>query len=206
MRGITSREEAKQPMCQDAARPTEKIDAPLKNGGLLFSMTDEEQDIAAFQEYLHTLTPEALWDVQGHLDAERYPRRSEAAMREIAHRRLFYVTPYTILETRLRRLYGCLMLFSALAAALRGVASIPIHLLPGETLPFFYDLAAGGPKASQMVLPLTRFLASLFFVFSMAGIILAGFQLARRRLRAEVFATGIAALLLGALFLSIAYR
>ena len=193
-------------MCQDDAQPTEKVDAPLKNGVSLFSMTDEEQDIAAFQEYLHTLTPEALWDVHRHLDAERYPLRSEAAGREIARRRLFYVTPYTILETRLRRLYGCLMLFSALAAALRGVASIPIHLLPGETLPFFYDLAAGGPKASQMVLPLTRSLASLFLVLSVPGTLLALVQLVRCQLRAEVFATGIGALVLGALLLLIAYK
>ena len=192
-------------MCQDAAQPTEKVDAPPRTSGILFSMTDEEQDIAAFQEYLHTLTPEALWDVQGHLDAERYPRRSEAARREIARRRLFYVTPYTPLETQLRRLYGCLMLFSALAAALRGVASIPIHLLPGETLPFFYDLAAGGPKASQMVLPLTRGLASLFFGLSVPGTLLALVQLVRRQLRAEVFATGVGALLLGTVFLLIAY-
>jgi hypothetical protein len=67
----------------------------------LFSMTDEEQDIIAFQEYLRTLTPESLWDVQRHLDSDRYPRRGEAASREIARRRLFYLNPYTPLERKL---------------------------------------------------------------------------------------------------------
>lgn len=192
-------------MCQRTAQSADGVATPPKSG-VLFSMTDEERDISSFQEYLRGLTPEALWDVQAHLDAELYPRRSEAALREIARRRLFYVTPYTLLETRLRFLYGCLVLLAALAAVLHGVASIPIHLLPGETLPFFYDLAAGGPKASQMVLPLTRCLATLFLALGMAGILPAAFQLARRRLRAEVFVTGVAALLLSALFLSIAYR
>jgi hypothetical protein len=169
-------------------------------------MTDEEQDIAAFQEYLHTLSPESLWDVQRHLDADRYPRRNEATTREIARRRLIYLNPYSPLERRLRALFGCLLLLSTLAAALHGIAGIPIPLLPGEKLPYFYDLAAGGPKAAQMVLPLTRCLASLFFAVSTAGVLIAAVQMARRRLRAEVFATGLGALLLSGLCLILAYR
>lgn len=172
----------------------------------LFSMSDEELDIAAFQEYLRALTPESLWDVQRHLDADRYPRRSEAASREIAHRRLFYLNPYSPLERKLRSLFGSLLLLSALAAAFHGVASVPVPLLPGEKLPYFYDLAVGGPKAAQMVLPLTRCLASLCFGLSVAGVLAAVFALARRRLRIEVFVTGIGALLLGFFLLTIAYR
>jgi hypothetical protein len=169
-------------------------------------MSDEEQDIVAFQTYLHSLTPESLWDVQRHLDTDQYPRRTEAVVREISRRRLIYLNPYSPLETRLRSLFGCLLLLSALAAALQGVAGIPIPLLPGEKLSYFYDLAAGGPKAARMVLPLTRCLASLCFIVSAAGVLIAAFQMVRRRLRGEVFATGIASLLLSALLLFIAYR
>ena len=168
-------------------------------------MTDEEQDIVAFQEYLRTLTPESLWDVQRHLDTDRYPRRSEATSREIAHRRLFYLNPYSPLERKLRFVFGCLLLLSALAAAFHGIASIPIPLLPGEKLPYFYDLAVGGPKAAQIVLPLTRFLASVCFALSVAGTLVAVFQLARRHLRAEVLLTGVGALLIGFLLLAVAY-
>ena len=180
--------------------------APVPTRVDLFSMTDEEQDIAAFQEYLRTLTPESLWDVQRHLDTDRYPRRCEAASREIAHRRLFYLNPYSPLERRLRFVFACLLLFSVLAAAFHGIAGIPIPLLPGEKLPYFYDLAVGGPRVAQIVLPLTRFLASLFFVLSVAGVLTALFQLVCRHLRAEVLATGIGALLLGFLLLAVAYR
>jgi hypothetical protein len=174
-------------------------------GADLFAMSDEERDIAAFQEYLRSLTPESLWDVQRHLDADRYPRRTEATSREIARRRLFYLNPYSPLEMRLRSLFGCLLLLSALAAALHGVAGIPIPLLPGEKLSYFYDLAAGGPRAAQIVLPLTRCLASICFAVGTAGVLTAVFQMARRRLRAEVLATGIGALLLSTLLLIVAY-
>jgi hypothetical protein len=190
----------------DATRPEKRTAQAVTRGVDLFSMTDEEQDIGTFQEYLRTLSPESLWDVQRHLDADRYPRRTEATSREIARRHLIYLTPYSPLERKLRLLFGCLLLLSALAAALHGVAGIPIPLLPGEKLPYFYDLAAGGPKAARMVLPLTVFLASAFFAASAAGVLIGIFHLAHRRLRAEVFATGIASLLLGFLFLLIAYR
>ncbi|MES2459826.1 MAG: hypothetical protein V4671_04525 [Armatimonadota bacterium] len=169
-------------------------------------MTDEEQDLPAFQEYLRSLTPDSLWDVQRHLDADRYPRRTEATSREIARRRLYYLNPYSLLERKLRFLFGCLLLLSVLAAALHGVAGIPIPLLPGEKLPYFYDLAAGGPKAAQMVLPLTRFLASLCFILTLLSIPIAVFEMARRKLRGEVFLTGFGALLLSAMLLLVAYR
>ena len=192
-------------MCGNAARQ-EKGAAPGGNNSTApFSMTDEERDITAFQEYLRSLTPESLWDVQRHLDADRYPRRTEATSREIARRNLFYLNPYSPLERKLRLLYGCLLFLSTLAAVLHGVASIPIPLLPGEKLTFFYDLAAGGPKAAQMVLPLTRFLASLCFGISMAGSLVAIVQMVRRRLRAEVFITGVVGLLFSAMMLWISY-
>jgi hypothetical protein len=56
-----------------------------------------------------------------------------------------------------------------------------------------------------MVLPLTRCLASLCFIVSAAGVLIAAFQMVRRRLRGEVLATGIASLALSALLLLIAY-
>jgi hypothetical protein len=193
-------------MCHNAANPKKRSMSVTRHGIDLFSMTDEEQDIIAFQKYLHSLTPDALWDVQRHLDEDRYPRRTEAVTREIARRQLFYLTPYSPLEARLRGLFGCLLLLSALAAAFHGIASISIPLLPGEKLPYFYDLAVGGPKAAQIVLPLTRCLASLSFIASIAGIFIAVYRLARRNLRIDVFVTGIGAILLATLFLVVAYR
>lgn len=169
-------------------------------------MTDEEGDLVEFQAYLHSLTPEALWDVLSHVDEDLYPRRREAAQREVLRRRLFFVTPYTPAEVRLRGLFGCSLLASALAAGLHGVASIPVHLEPWEHLTFFYDLAAGGPPAANMVLPLERFLATVGEAGVLVGVAIAAVRLIKRRLARDVFASGVGALALGAVFLAIAYQ
>lgn len=168
-------------------------------------MTDEERDFAEFQAYLTALPPEGLWDIQAHLDAERYPRRSEAVRREMERRRLFYVSPYTAREARLRSLFGLSFAAASLAASLRGIASIRIDLLPGERLTFFYDLAAGGPKAARMVLPLTCFVSVLLAAAAGVGVLLAAALLARRRLRPDVFVTGVVALTLAAGLLRFAF-
>lgn len=171
-----------------------------------FSMTDEESDILAFQEYVRGLSAEALWDVFSHVDGDLYPRRHEAVSREIGRRRLFYVTPYTDTETKLRGLFCWSVLFAALAAALRAIGSLPIHLFPGEKLPFFFDLAAGGPRAALMVLPSERLLATVCEIAVLIGVGLATIRLLAHRLQQDVLLTGIIALLLSGLFLMLAYR
>ncbi len=108
-----------------------------------FSMTDEERDIGQFAAYVAALAPESLWDVLSHLDAERYPRRRETVLREMARRRLFFVVPYTRWELRLRAFVGGGVFLAALAALLRLVGSFRLDLSPHEKLPFFTDLAVG---------------------------------------------------------------
>lgn len=174
--------------------------------GLPSFLADEEGDIDAFRAYLRPLPTESLWDIRSHLDADHYPRRYEAVAREIARRNVFFVTPYTTQEAWLRGMFGWSLLLAALAAALRAIGSIPIDLQPWEKLSFFYDLAAGGPKAARMVLPLERFLAMVGEAAVLAGVVVASVRCLGRHLSREVLATGIIALVLGALFLCLAYR
>jgi len=171
-----------------------------------FSMTDEEGDLDAFHHYLRTLPPDALWDILSHLDEEQYPRRHEATQREIARRRLLFVTPYTAQEIWLRGMFGWSLLLAVLAAALRGIASQQIDLYPGQRLTFFYDLAVGGPPAARMVLPLERTVACLGEIAVIGAVSYAVFRCLHRRLRPDVLMTGVAALTLGGLFLLLAYR
>src|SRR4029079_14758775 len=88
------------------------------------SMTDEEVDIGAYQRYLRGLTPEGLWDVYAHLDSALYPRRREAVQREIARRRLFFVSPYTEFESRLRLLFGFCLGLALLAAVFHNLPNV----------------------------------------------------------------------------------
>lgn len=169
-----------------------------------FSMTDEEGDLLEFQAYLLRLSPEELWDVHAHLDNDRYPRRSEAVRRELLRRRLFGVSPFTANETRLRNLFGACAGVALFCILLRAVAAIHIDLLPGERLPFFYDLAAGGPKVAQAFLPFVRMLGMSLWAASIGGVVLALWGVVRRRVRGEVLGTGIAVLPVVALLLWLA--
>lgn len=158
-------------------------------------MTDEEGDLAAFQNYLAALDAEALWDVVSHLDPERYPRRHEAAGREIARRRLFFVTPYTRLELRLRGVAMACLALAILAALLRLLGSWTLEVPTYVRLPFFTDLAVGGPKAARLVCPLAVFVAGAGAAATLAAAVAALFLLARRRIRADIAAmTTLAAL------------
>lgn len=160
-----------------------------------FSMMDEEGDLAAFQDYLAALDADALWDVSSHLDPERYPRRHEALGREIARRRLFFVTPYTRFELRLRDLALVCFSLAVLAALLRLIGSWTLEVPTYVRLPFFTDLAVGGPRAARLVCPLALLVAGAGAVATLAAAIAALFLLARRRIRADIAAViGISAL------------
>lgn len=160
-----------------------------------FSMTDEEGDLAAFQDYLAVLDAEALWDVASHLDPERYPRRHEATEREIARRRLFFVTPYTGFELRLRGFALVCLSLALLAALLRLLGSWALEVPTYVRLPFFTDLAVGGPKAARLVCPVAVFVAGAGAAATLAAAVAALWLLARRRVRADIAAiTALAAL------------
>jgi hypothetical protein len=170
------------------------------------SMTDEERDIGAFQRYLRGLTPEALWDVHAHLDADQYPRRSEAVRREIARRRLFFVSPYTEFESRLRCLFGLCCGLAILAAVFHNVptfadlvtratrdfgGSVPSPA--GGSLSFGADLA---PSEARLVGTLARFFydaATVTAVGTVVALIPAAVRLARHNLRRDVLITGLIA-------------
>lgn len=182
-----------------------------------FSMTDEERDIGAFQYYVRALSPDALWDVRAHLDAERYPRRSEAITREMTRRGLFFVSPYTPGELRIRALLVVCVAVAALALLLRflpaglsaaqawlgarfGVSTVEVA--PGQRLPFLTGLAACGTEIALVAFPVFRAAAILAAVFLplLLGRCLLLFR--RRRLRRDiVFMAGIATALVWGLLL-----
>ena len=157
-----------------------------------FSMTDEEGDIARFAAYLGGQPPEALWDIYSHLDAERYPRRREALLREMERRRLFFVPPYTRQEIRLRTFLGVAVFVAALAAFLRAAAGVVIDA-PYERLPFFTDLAVGGPKAARLVLPVVALAAHVLGLMTFVSTFGALLLLARRRIRGDIAAMAVLA-------------
>ena len=160
-----------------------------------FSMTDEEGDLVAFQDYLGALDADALWDVSSHLDPERYPRRHEALGREIARRRLFFVTPYTGFELRLRGLALVCLSLALLAALLRLIGSWELEVPTYVRLPFFTDLAVGGPRAARLVCPLALLAAGAGAAATLFAAVAALFLLARRRIRADIAAViGVCAL------------
>ena len=177
-----------------------------------FALTDEERDNGAFQQYLRTLTPEALWDIGAHLDRDRFPRRGETVAREMARRRLIYVSPYTAFEARLRGIFGWSVTLAALAAALRAVAGglfliacnsvvrmfgwggYKINLEPVEHFSWFIDLAVGGPKAARIALPLALLLATGGLVLTLGGVCVCVWRLRGRRVRPDVLITGVCAL------------
>jgi hypothetical protein len=168
-----------------------------------FSMTDEEGDLPAFHIYLTHLSPSELQEVLQYLDSDRYPRRAEAVEKEVARRNLFFVSPYTPLETRLRHLWGTCVGLGVLCVALGLVGNVPLRLLPGEKLPFFFDLAAGGPPAARLVFPLFRLLTLFLLAASVYGLFFAGLALRHNRLRTEVWWTGVICVTVAAV--SVAY-
>ncbi len=161
-----------------------------------FSMTDEEGDITAFAAYVATLAPEALWDVLSHVDESRYPRRHEAILREMARRRLFFVVPYTGRELRLRTFFGASVFLAVLAAFLHVVGSFTIDVSPYERLPFFTDLAVGGPKAARLLLPLVVPLARAAAVGTVLATLFSLYLLARRRIRSDIVGMAVLATLI----------
>lgn len=171
-----------------------------------FSMTDEECDIDAFRRYLTTLGPEALWDILSHLDAERYPRRHEAARRETDRRHLFFVPPYTHFEIRLRTFLLISVFLAALAAVLRFVGGFALDVPTYERLPFFTDLAVGGPKAARLLAPIALWAADAAAIGMTVAAGVSLYLLSRRRLRLDI--AGMVALAVGsiALCLHFAHR
>ena len=167
-----------------------------------FSMTDEEGDLLRFRAYLASLSPEALWDVFSHLDPDRYPRRREALLREMDRRRLFFVPPYTRRELQLRAFLGVAVFLAALAATLRTIGGFLVEPIY-ERLPFFLDLAVGGPKAARLVFPFVVLLAQAAGVATVASAILSLLLLARRRIRPDIAL--MAVLASGAIVLLLAF-
>jgi hypothetical protein len=174
-----------------------------------FSMTDEEGDIGAYQAYLRTLTPEALWDVHAHLDEDQYPRRAEAVRREVMRRRLFFFSPYTLSESRLRALFGVMLFCAALAVLLHHVPNVFVgaNRLSDEI---------GGMGMSPTGRPLTlmtgltdkelsvlnglsgffRFAAWFGVALSVPALLFAMIRSLQHRLRPDVLVMGVLALLL----------
>ena len=160
---------------------------------LILSMTDEERDIEVFRAYLHTVPPDALWDILSHLDEELFPRRAEAVKREIGRRRLFFISPYTAFEQRLRMLFGGSVGLSVLAAFLHALAGVDIPLEPGEHLSWFFDLAVGGPAAARIALFPAQFATVVGGALTVGAVVLCGWLLAKRRLRRDVLVQGVVA-------------
>ena len=154
-----------------------------------FSMTDEEGDLAAFQDYLAGLDADALWDVASHLDPEHYPRRQEAARREIARRRLFFVVPYTRFELHLRAFAFVCFSLAVLAALLRVIGDSALEPPLYGRLPFFTDLAVGSPKVARLLLPVVLPLAEAGAAATICTAVAGIFLRIRRRIRADIAAT-----------------
>jgi hypothetical protein len=171
----------------------------------VLSMTDEEGDIQEFRHYLAALSADSLRDILVHLDEEQYPRRIETVRREIVRRRLFFISPYTPFESNLRTIFGCSVGFAILTATLRAIGSFEIALQPWEHLSsWFFDLAVGGPAAARSVLPFALFATACAGGISTGAVIVALYHSARRRMRRDVLATGVVALVLVAMFARLA--
>ena len=171
-----------------------------------FSMTDEERDIAQFSAYVTTLAPDCLWDILSHLDEDRYPRRHEAVLREMARRRLFFVVPYTQRELRLRAFLLTSVFLAALALLLSIVGSFTIEASLHIRLPFFTDLAVGSPKAARLLLPMVLPLACIAAAGTILATLYALCLLTRRRIRRDIAAMGVMATLAILLLLCLATR
>jgi len=161
-----------------------------------FSMTNEEADIDAFRDYLGGVAPEALWDVRAHLDAERYPRRFEAVHREMRRRGLFFVTPYTERELKIRALSAWGLGLALFAASLRAIniadarlqtlGAIRLHFADGEETPFFVNLATGGARAARFLLPFALPAAAVVGLATVGAAVYAVALQRQGRLRPEV--------------------
>jgi hypothetical protein len=169
------------------------------------SMTDEESDIEDFRAYVATLPPDALWDVFAHLDRDQYPRRHEMVEREIARRDLFFVSPNTAHELRLRGIVSVCLALAALSAFLRAVGAVVIRLEPWERLSWFFDLAVGAPTAARLVLPLARTPALGGALLAVGCTLLAAWGCSRRRVRPDLLVTVAAAAVLSLLFVRLAF-
>ena len=174
--------------------PTEVAPPPV------LSMTDEEGDLEAFRDYLGTVPPDSLWDILHHLDEEQFPRRAETVRREIGRRRLFFVSPYTVFESRLRTLFFASVGFALLAATLHALSQVEFSLEPGEHLSWFFDLAVGTPAAARLMLPAAQFALVTSALLTLGAVVVAAWRLARHRLRRDVLVQGLIAVGLIAAF------
>ena len=174
-----------------------------------FSMTDEEGDIGAYHAYLRTLTPEALWDVYAHLDEDHYPRRAEAVRREVARRRLFFFSPYTPAESRLRTLFGVMLFCAALAVMLHHVPGVfsganrlsdeigGMGMSPtGRPLTLTTGLTNGELGVLHGLSKFFRFAAWFCVVLSVPALLFATVRSVQHRLRLDVLIMGVLALLI----------
>jgi hypothetical protein len=174
-----------------------------------FSMTDEEGDFSAYQEYLRTLTPEALWDVHAHLDEDRYPRRADALRREIARRRLFFFAPYTVSEFRLRLLFSLTLLCAIAAVALHHIPTLSaavnqfseeiggmgVSPTTGRRFVLITGLSMREHRVLDTLSAFFRGCAWFGIALSVPGILIAAVRLARHRLRPDILLMGVLALL-----------
>jgi hypothetical protein len=197
--------------CLDDEQPS---DAPGP-----FSMIDEEGDFEAYQEYLRTLTPEALWDVHAHLDEEHYPRRADAVQREIARRKLFFFSPYTRIEARLRVLFGITLLCAVAALLLHHVPTLHIaanHLsdeiggmgaspVTGRPLTLVTGLTSHELRVLNTLNAFFRTCAWFGIALIVPALLVAMVHLARHRLRPDILVMGVLMLLLtfGLLYLGV---
>jgi hypothetical protein len=175
-----------------------------------FSMTDEEGDFGAYQEYLRTLTPEALWDVHAHLDEEQYPRRADAVLREIARRKLYFFSPYTLTEARLRVLFGITLLCAVAAALLHHVPTFHVaanHLsdeiggmgaspVTGRPLTLITGLTNRELHILDTLSAFFRGCVWFGIALIVPGLLIATGRLMRHRLRPDILVMGVIMLIL----------
>ena len=180
---------------------------------------DEEHDFPAFRAYLAGLSPEELWDVWAHLDQNRFPRRTEAITREITRRRLFFLTPYTEAELRLRTISVGSVLFACLAACIRGIPALVgliAHIahelgaensgyVPGQRVSFMPGLTGGEEKLLAALLPLTRNAACVATVVLGGAALYALMRFTQKKLRRDILITVWAALFIAGGLLRLAF-
>jgi ferredoxin-like protein FixX len=157
---------------------------------------DEESDIESFRTYLSKLAPEALWDVQTHLDPDRYPRRAEAIHLEIERRRLLFVSPYTKRERRLRWTSALCLGCAVLTLLCHLVGSIAWEPAWGERLSLIQSLAVGGPIAARLLFPFARTVTEILLLIATVSFLEATYLRWHRRLSPEILVFGIVSLLL----------
>ena len=181
---------------------------------------DEEHDFGAFRAYLAALSPEELWDVWAHLNQSRFPRRTEAVTREMEKRRLFFLTPYTETELRLRTLSVASVLFATLACVIRGIPPFVALMaqqahelgaansgyVPGQRVSFMPGLTSGEEKLLAALLPLTRNAACLTVAVLFGAGIYAAFRFGQKKLRRDMLLTVWAALFMSGGLLYGAFR